>query len=198
MWRMGLLRFYGRTTGRTILSKISDHNCSPLPLTKMSQSSNSFRVKTRKISFISHFQWRHTSNLLSLWASLKIFNPLLSMTPGHISGIKIFSFLLKHTGPRLITWNCLRILGGFGLHVVSWSTNSFFKCSFSTVSTSAMLVKWNLHLPSYECVLCGEALLETRDHLFFHCPFAKAFWNYLCPGFSPKQNVRTNVSLLKT
>ncbi|PNT71452.1 hypothetical protein BRADI_2g27773v3 [Brachypodium distachyon] len=52
-------------------------------------------------------------------------------------------------------------------------------------------------LPSYECVLCGLPQLETRDHMFFHCPFAKACWSYLCGNFTPVANVHLNLESLK-
>ncbi|PNT60609.1 hypothetical protein BRADI_5g02111v3 [Brachypodium distachyon] len=52
-------------------------------------------------------------------------------------------------------------------------------------------------LPSYDCVLCGVLHLETRDHLFFHCAFAKTCWAYLCGSFTPVANVHLNVESLK-
>jgi hypothetical protein len=33
--------------------------------------------------------------------------------------------------------------------------------------------------------MCNDAALETRDHLFFTCPFAVSCWQYLCPGWAP-------------
>ncbi|PNT71761.1 hypothetical protein BRADI_2g35017v3 [Brachypodium distachyon] len=38
---------------------------------------------------------------------------------------------------------------------------------------------------------------ETRDHLFFHCPFAKTCWQYLCPSYDPQPNVHANINQLK-
>lgn len=53
------------------------------------------------------------------------------------------------------------------------------------LNTRAMLLRKNFHLPSYSCILCQQGALETRDHLFFYCPFALACWRYLCPRFMP-------------
>lgn len=60
-----------------------------------------------------------------------------------------------------------------------------------------MLQKRSFQLPSYDCVLCGVLHLETRDHLFFHCAFAKTCWAYLCGSFTPVANVHLNVESLK-
>lgn len=65
------------------------------------------------------------------------------------------------------------------------------------LNTRAMLLKRSFFIPSYECVPCGEMQPETRDHLFFHCPFAKACWTYLCPDYVPLPNVHANVNQLK-
>jgi hypothetical protein len=35
--------------------------------------------------------------------------------------------------------------------------------------------KWNIE-EGYDCVLCDSGALETRDHLFFQCPFAISCW----------------------
>jgi hypothetical protein len=31
--------------------------------------------------------------------------------------------------------------------------------------------------------MCNGTALETRDHLFFSCPFDISCWQYLCPGW---------------
>ncbi|KQJ88870.1 hypothetical protein BRADI_4g21834v3 [Brachypodium distachyon] len=54
-----------------------------------------------------------------------------------------------------------------------------------------------MDVPSYNCIMCDENVLEKRDHLFFHCKFSKTCWRYLCPNFSAKQNVHANVSHIK-
>lgn len=51
------------------------------------------------------------------------------------------------------------------------------------LNTRAMLQRKNFHLPDYNCIMCGLHTLETRDHLFFHCPFATRCWNHLLPGW---------------
>ena len=38
-------------------------------------------------------------------------------------------------------------------------------------------------MPSYACVMCGNKVVESRQHLFFECPFARLYWKYLCPNW---------------
>ncbi|KQJ97585.1 hypothetical protein BRADI_3g32036v3 [Brachypodium distachyon] len=49
-----------------------------------------------------------------------------------------------------------------------------------------MPLKKNFQLPAYDCVLCDGCHLET-----------KICWNYICPNFTPLQNVHRNIALLK-
>lgn len=45
------------------------------------------------------------------------------------------------------------------------------------LNTRDLMLRKNLHLDSgSDCVLCTASLLETRDHLFFLCPFAQQCW----------------------
>lgn len=56
------------------------------------------------------------------------------------------------------------------------------------LNTREKLQMKDFFLPNYSCVLCNERVLETRDHLFFKCPFAKFCWDYLYPGWQPSSN----------
>jgi hypothetical protein len=78
------------------------------------------------------------------------------------------------------------------LPILSWLWKSccqekhkvFFWLLFhNRLNTRAMLQRKRFFLPDYTCVMCGGADLETRDHLFFTCPFAVHCWQYLCPGW---------------
>lgn len=73
----------------------------------------------------------------------------------------------------------------------------FWLLLIDRVNTRAMLQKRQFHVPSYNCIMCEDNVLETRDHLIFHCKFAKTCWKYICPTFSAKQNVHANVIHLK-
>jgi hypothetical protein len=45
------------------------------------------------------------------------------------------------------------------------------------LSTRNILRRKNMFLPSYNCVLCEEAMEEIVDHLFLHCELAKECWS---------------------
>ncbi|PNT71542.1 hypothetical protein BRADI_2g30841v3 [Brachypodium distachyon] len=61
-----------------------------------------------------------------------------------------------------------------------------------------MQQKRGLHLQSCMCTLCNLQILETRNHLFFECPFALSCWRYLCPDFDQCNTVHGNIHSLKT
>ncbi|PNT69810.1 hypothetical protein BRADI_2g00791v3 [Brachypodium distachyon] len=54
-----------------------------------------------------------------------------------------------------------------------------------------------MYCPGYTCVLCHQAHMETRDHLFFQCQFARSCWRYIYPGFTPGDNVHVNIDAIK-
>lgn len=39
-------------------------------------------------------------------------------------------------------------------------------------------VEENLFIEDYNCIVCGMQVLEARDCLFLHCPFAQLYWSY--------------------
>ncbi|PNT67167.1 hypothetical protein BRADI_3g21967v3 [Brachypodium distachyon] len=55
----------------------------------------------------------------------------------------------------------------------------------------------NFILPSYLCIMCNRLTNETRDHLFFECPFARACWSYLCSQVAPQSTIHANISSLR-
>lgn len=48
-----------------------------------------------------------------------------------------------------------------------------------TLSTRNILKRKNMHLESYNCVLCLLNTEETCQHLFLLCPFAKQCWRII-------------------
>lgn len=52
------------------------------------------------------------------------------------------------------------------------------------LNTRELLQRKSFFLPDYTCVLCHLRHLETRNHLFFECPFAVLCWQYLLPSWS--------------
>ena len=47
------------------------------------------------------------------------------------------------------------------------------------LNTRDMIIRRHWHLNSGpNCVLCNQDTLETRDHLFIDCPFAKKCWDF--------------------
>lgn len=53
------------------------------------------------------------------------------------------------------------------------------------LNTRALLLRKHFFIQDYTSVMCGLQVLETRDHLFLHCPFAQLCWTYICPTWSP-------------
>jgi hypothetical protein len=48
------------------------------------------------------------------------------------------------------------------------------------LNTRDLMLRKQWYLDSEpECVLCTEAVLETKDHLFFNCDFAQQCWEFL-------------------
>jgi hypothetical protein len=47
------------------------------------------------------------------------------------------------------------------------------------LSTRNILRRKQMHLPSYNCVLCLNGHEETRSHLFLQCSFAKECWQLI-------------------
>lgn len=52
-------------------------------------------------------------------------------------------------------------------------------------------------LQSYECVLRGPHQTQTRDHLFFECPFAQSCWKYIYPNYAPQVSIHHNLAEIK-
>jgi hypothetical protein len=48
-----------------------------------------------------------------------------------------------------------------------------------------------------ECTLCDDELLETRDHLFFECEFARECWNATNIHWSPADSLSGRFLLAK-
>jgi hypothetical protein len=55
-------------------------------------------------------------------------------------------------------------------------------------------------MDDYSCIMCADGDLETRNHLFFLCPFAHICWQYLCPTWVPPQHhdIQSFIQSLKT
>ncbi|KAL1200909.1 hypothetical protein V5N11_016537 [Cardamine amara subsp. amara] len=68
-----------------------------------------------------------------------------------------------------------------------WFPNSTPKFSFITwiaihnrLATGDRLLRWNIGANG-SCIFCGEGV-ETRDHLFFSCPYSSQIWSALSRG----------------
>lgn len=68
-----------------------------------------------------------------------------------------------------------------------WFANATPKYAFLTwlvvknrVATGDRMIKWNQNVDA-SCIFCKHPL-ETRDHLFFECPFSRKVWEALVSG----------------
>ena len=74
----------------------------------------------------------------------------------------------------------------------------FWMLVHNRLNTRAMLHRKNFFFRGYTCVLCGLQVLETRDHLFFHCPFYRICWTYLAANWAPTyQGIQHEINNLK-
>jgi hypothetical protein len=53
------------------------------------------------------------------------------------------------------------------------------------LNSRELLLRKNFFLADYSCSMCASSHLESRNHLFFSCPFAVMCWQYICPNWSP-------------
>jgi len=86
------------------------------------------------------------------------------------------------------TWSQIRVAKPlFVGHKKIWFPNATPKYAFVTwlvvknrVATGERMEKWNQNVNT-RCVLCSHQM-ETRDHLFFLCPYSQQVWRTLVQG----------------
>jgi hypothetical protein len=61
----------------------------------------------------------------------------------------------------------------------------FFWYLMHRLNTRELLQRRNFLITYDMCVLWLSPVVETRTHLFFHCTFARACRNYICPNWDP-------------
>lgn len=61
----------------------------------------------------------------------------------------------------------------------------YWLLAHNRLNTKALLLRKQFFLQDYSCIMCGQTVIEHRDHLFLHCPFAQICWSYLCPRWTP-------------
>ena len=66
------------------------------------------------------------------------------------------------------------------------------------LSTRNILRRKNMHLDSYNCVLCNESVEEIAEHLFLQCSFAKDCWSIINLDTPPHMTFPQIVDHIKT
>lgn len=87
-----------------------------------------------------------------------------------------------------VTWNFIRQANqNCAWYKGVWFSNATPKYSFTTwiamhnrLATGDRLLKWNAEANG-SCVFCATSI-ETRNHLFFTCPFSAQIWSTLARG----------------
>lgn len=87
------------------------------------------------------------------------------------------------------TWYCMRAHSpNVPWYSMVWYKGSTPKCSFivwleilNRLSTRDRLAKW-FPIDDISCVFCDSP--ESRDHIFFQCPYSVEIWSKLCLSFS--------------
>lgn len=93
------------------------------------------------------------------------------------------SGVLVHTTPQKLTntwWEYagfIQFSGGFG-RLLSHKVFLWLLAE-DMPSTMNVLKRKNMHLQSFDCVLCGDSCEETVEHLFLQCRFSRSCWNYI-------------------
>lgn len=110
----------------------------------------------------------------------------------------------KHTFSSSTTWNQIRsIQPPLPWTKLVWFSQAIPRQSFiawlgfrDRVPTGQRMTAWGVYQP---CVLCGETL-ESRDHLFFACPYSFTLWlasigdltgSFLTPDWNEKIHLLT-------
>jgi len=93
---------------------------------------------------------------------------------------------------------------------VNWHRSIWFKdrvpkhafiswvVAWNRLHTRDRLKSWGFSIPA-GCVLCNSGD-ESREHLFFNCPYSSAVWTYFtrCVGLSPPTSFMASLLWLKT
>lgn len=66
-----------------------------------------------------------------------------------------------------------------GFSMSAKTQSLFLASSKDRLSTRNILKRRNMHLESYNCVLCLQSTEETCQHLFLQCPFAASCWQII-------------------
>jgi hypothetical protein len=69
------------------------------------------------------------------------------------------------------------LVGCGNLHANTNRRSFFWLLAHYRLSTHNILRRNTMHLQSYNCVMCDEAVKETVNHLFLHCELARSCWN---------------------
>jgi hypothetical protein len=100
-----------------------------------------------------------------------------SCSNGHARGMSRTSYI-KHENcsPDTLLRTSLSIIRRLS-KLIKHAKTSYI----SRLNTRALLERKKFFRADYTCIMCNGSTLETRDHLFFTCPFAVYCWRYLCP-----------------
>jgi hypothetical protein len=73
----------------------------------------------------------------------------------------------------------LQFSNGCG-NIVSWKRIILLLSSVTNrLNSRELLIRKNVELPDYNCVLCRHNVEESLMHLFFECPFSKWRWRFV-------------------
>jgi hypothetical protein len=65
------------------------------------------------------------------------------------------------------------------------------------LNTRNLLGRKNFHLPSYSCATLPCVAEETLIHLFWTCPFAQYYWDFICPSRERNLSIMESIEDLK-
>jgi hypothetical protein len=65
------------------------------------------------------------------------------------------------------------------------------------LNTRNLLGRKNFHLPTYSCATLPCVEEETLIHLFWSCPFADHYWDFICPTRDKNLSVLESIEHIK-
>jgi hypothetical protein len=159
-----------------LFSFVVDENASVLQVRTLEQLSSHFHLPLSNEAF-AQFQ-----TLQDLMVNLPVGNDSDSWEVfGSATNFKV-SPAYKHIVGQHVVYPAINKLRKTSCH--SKHRVFFWLLLQDRLNTRQLLQRKFFFLPDYSCTMCGSLQMESRNHLFFTCPFAIMCWQYISPRWT--------------